>query len=123
MLCSEGKCEKRNRGEFTAVCILRELLSLMNAKRSCVVSEPSWKKARTKKSNIKQKQSFIEEANCIFPAYKTNILKLIRNDENREKQAKTEDIEFLKRAFKGETVKFDTGKDKSYHERIIGGEK
>ena len=28
MLCSEGECEKRNRGEFTGVCILRELLSL-----------------------------------------------------------------------------------------------
>ena len=40
-------------------------------------------------------ESFIEEANCIFPVYKTYILKLIRDDENRDKQAKTEDIEFL----------------------------
>ena len=64
-------------------------------------------------------ESFIEEANCIFPVYKTYILKLIRDDENRDKQAKTEDIEFLKRVFKDEMVKFDTGKDKSYHERVV----
>ena len=28
MVCSEGECEIKNRGEFTGVCILRELLNL-----------------------------------------------------------------------------------------------
>ena len=47
---------------------------------------------------------------CIVPVNKTEILKLIRDDENRDKQSKTEDVVFLKRAFKGEMVNFDTGK-------------
>jgi hypothetical protein len=148
MLCIGGECTKSNRGEFTGVCILRELLSLWDkggfysrfrvteqvVKKKLEKSYERYKKLcslrtlmeinKIKEEQYKTKiESFIKEANCIFPVYKTDILKLIRDDENRDKQAKTEDIEFLKRAFKGEMVKFDTGKDKSYQEKIIVGEK
>ncbi|XP_047127167.2 uncharacterized protein LOC124808103 isoform X2 [Hydra vulgaris] len=142
MLCIGGKCTKSNRGEFTGVCILRELLSLWDkdgfdsrfrvteqvVKKKLEKSYERYKKLCSLRTlmeinKIKEEQykanteSFIEEAKCIFPVYKTDILKLIRDDENRDKQAKVEDIEFLKRAFKGEMVKFDTGKDKSYQEK------
>ena len=147
MVCSEGECEIKNRGEFTGVCILRELLNLWDrggfdskfrlteqvVKEKLVRSYDRYQKLckvrtlyenREKQEQLnKKKQDFVFEANCTFQVYKTDILNLIKNDENRDKDAKREDIEFLKKAFRGEMVKFDNSKDKSYHDRIKDGGK
>ena len=59
-------------------------------------------------------KAFVKDCSNAFQINKDDIFELIKSDELRDKEAKREDVQFLKDAFSGKVVKVISGVDKSF---------